>query len=600
MKEIINEILNKEESAILKGLLLGDTSNIKEDIYEKFQISNMAHILAVSGMHISYIVIGINFLLNKKLGKRKTKYAIIIILIFYMFITGFSPSIIRATTMGVLVTLSGILYRKNDMWTGISLSLLLILIYNPFLITNIGLQLSYLGTIGIIILHKNIYKIFNKIKIDKIREILAVTFSAQIGILPITLFHFNFIGIYFWIINLIVSIIIGPIIFIGVSCIILYIICMPIAKEMSFILEIFIKVLIQVANFSELPFSKIYITTPKIWMVILYYITIIIVNFSYSIYNKKRINITERRFRNLIELMKYKFKQKNNSNKLKKILLFVILISLLLHLIPKNLKIYFVDVGQGDCTFIVTPQNKTILVDGGGSEFGEFDVGKRTLLPYILDRGYKEIDYIIISHFDEDHVGGILTIIKELKVGQVIISKQGENSDNFQEFLEIVNKKRIKVQVVKKGDKINIEKHLNIEILWPQHKLIQENILNNNSIVFRLNYLNFSMLFTGDIEEIAEKEILKELNNNSLKADVLKIAHHGSKTSSIQGFLDKVTPKVALIGVGENNNFGHPNEAVITRLNNYGTKIYRTDEMGEIILHVNSNGQMIVRRKINI
>lgn len=161
--------------------------------------------------------------------------------------------------------------------------------------------------------------------------------------------------------------------------------------------------------------------------------------------------------------------------------------------------------------------------------------------------------------------------MENIKVGQVIISKQGENSENYEKFKEIIKKKKIKVVVVKKGDELKIEKDLYFQIIWPNNeKLISENVLNNNSIVCKLNYKKFSMLFTGDIEEIAEREILQEYTNNEniLKSTVLKIAHHGSNTSSIQDFLKKVKPRISLIGVGENNKFGHPNYEVIKRLEN--------------------------------
>lgn len=186
---------------------------------------------------------------------------------------------------------------------------------------------------------------------------------------------------------------------------------------------------------------------------------------------------------------------------------------------------------------------------------------------------------------------GLLTIMKELKVKKVIISKQKEDSANFQEFLKIVKDKGIKVQLVKASDRVNFESNLYMDILWPTEKLeIEENALNNNSIVAKLVYKNFSMLFTGDIEEIAEREIVKKYNSGILKSTVLKVAHHGSKTSSIQEFLEVVKPKYALIGVGKNNNFGHPSNFVIQSLNDLNCKIFRTDENGEVSIKVNKKG----------
>ena len=240
-----------------------------------------------------------------------------------------------------------------------------------------------------------------------------------------------------------------------------------------------------------------------------------------------------------------------------------------LKIAPKSLKIYFIDVGQGDGTLIVTPLNNKILIDGGGSEYGSFDVGKNTLLPYLLDRGVKKLDYIIISHFDTDHVQGLLVVMQNLKVNKVVIAKQLEYSDNYAKFVSIVKEKNIDVRVLKAGDRINIEKNLYFDVLWPDsNNLITENAMNNNAIVCKLKYKNFSILFTGDIEEVAEKQILELYKNSSdiLKSTILKIAHHGSKSSSIEEFLNAVNPKIALIGVGENNLYGHPANQVIDRL----------------------------------
>lgn len=163
--------------------------------------------------------------------------------------------------------------------------------------------------------------------------------------------------------------------------------------------------------------------------------------------------------------------------------------------------------------------------------------------------------------------------MEELKVKNAVISKQGKESANYNKFLKLVREKNIKVHIVKLGKKMKIENNINIEILWPEETLITSNILNNNSLVIKLTYNNFNMLFTGDIEQIAEEEIIKTyIKTNKLNSDIIKIAHHGSKTSSIQEFLNLVKPQIALIGVGANNNFGHPNDDVIKRLENSRNK----------------------------
>ena len=190
--------------------------------------------------------------------------------------------------------------------------------------------------------------------------------------------------------------------------------------------------------------------------------------------------------------------------------------------------------------------------------------------------------------------GGILTVLNELKVKNIIIGKQFENIEYLQEFLKIAEEKKIKINVVEEGDLIKIEKDLYFEVLWPDtSQIITENLINNNALMCKLIYKNFSMLFTGDIEEKAEKVLVSKYKGTDiLKSSVLKVAHHGSSSSSSQDFLNLVQPQIALIGVGKNNLFGHPNTNVLNRLQDCGAKIYRTDENGEIVLTV-KNGKSV-------
>ena len=600
----IETVLEKEEAQIVKGLILGDTTELQEELKEKFQVANISHVLAVSGMHIIYIIIGIEVVFKKWLGKRQVKYVVIFGLVFYMALTGFTSSIVRAGIMGIMNMLAFLVYRKNDIWTSIAISLGIILIQNPYALTGVGLQLSYLGTIGIILFHKNIKQYLDNMKwinnhieikrskriskiVENLKDMVSVTLSAQMMILPIMLYHFHIIGIYFVITNILVSIIIGPIMFLSIIFIFGTFIHLKFSQFISIFLSFGIKGLIQISNLSNLPFSKIYVPTPSILGIIIYYIVILVGNQIYVVYTGKHLNSTQKRVKNLIALMKYKLYEKKKKTKkiyqkifqekngkafivrtYKVILLMIFLIGI--YQFPKDLEIHFLDVGQGDACFIITPNHKTILIDGGGSTSSSFDVGKDTLIPYLLDRGYTKLDYVFISHFDQDHVGGILSLLEELKVGQIFVSKQEEESENYEEFLGRVKEKNLQVREVKKGDKIIIG-DVTFHILWPIEKQIEENQLNNNAMVMKLQYKEFSMLFTGDIEEVAEKKILDTYNNDLdiLKATVLKVAHHGSKSSSTEEFLKAVNSKVAIIGVGESNMFGHPSDVVLERLQSF-------------------------------
>lgn len=189
--------------------------------------------------------------------------------------------------------------------------------------------------------------------------------------------------------------------------------------------------------------------------------------------------------------------------------------------------------------------------------------------------------------------------MEKIKVKNVIIGKQGENSKNYEEFKEIAKKKRINIVLVKQGDKIKIDNDVYFDILFPEDELLKENVLNNNSIVAKLHYKNFSALFTGDIEETTERRLIEKYEDtNMLKSTLLKVAHHGSKTSSTQEILDYIQAQISLIGVGADNKFGHPNENVLKRLQNLNCKIYRTDEAGEISIIIDSKGKIKIKKFI--
>lgn len=413
------KVLNEETYSILLGLILGNKDDIDEEKQGKFRDASMSHILAVSGMHVAYVILGINLIFKNLIGKKNTNILCILILIFYMFITNFSPSITRAGIMGILMIFSKLIYRKNDIYISISVSLLLILIYNPFLIQNLGLQLSYGGALGIVIFNKSILKILKSLKVknkvykykirpkiqkylDKVKEIISVSISVQIGIFPIILYNLNTFNPYFLISNFLLSFVIGPIVIIGFLFIILILVNTSIAKIIAPMISISIKILNLISNVGKLPFSKIYVATPSLFSILIYYLSLIVIFVCYNIYSAKNPNKTQIRIKNLIALMKIKLRQ--NKHQIKCMLLIIVFLSFVMNYIPQNLKIHFIDVGQGDSSLIITPQNKTILIDGGGSSSSDFDVGESTLIPYILDRGFTKIDIVIISHFDQDHI----------------------------------------------------------------------------------------------------------------------------------------------------------------------------------------------------
>lgn len=587
---VSNELLPQKTSNLLVGILIGDKSGISENIIQNFKISNLSHMLSVSGAHTSYIILGITFILSKsKISKKWIYILTIFTLILFMFITNFTVSVIRACLMSIIVLGANLLYRKPDIWTNISVSLLVILIINPFAINEIGLQLSYLGTIGIILFNKNIESFLNKIKINsKISKLLSVTISAQIMIMPIMIYKFNIMSLTFFISNVLASPFLGISIILGFITIFISLIFFNLAKVLAILLSSSLEILIAISEFTaKLPLSSILIKTPYIFTLISIYCLVLILNYIYSIYNlKTNLRLFQKQILKRIK--------KRNIKKLLSITISLIIVfnifSFYYSLIPKDLKIHFIDVGQGDSCLIITPKNKKILIDGGEGEPG-------VLLSYLLDRRIKTIDYIVISHFDSDHCNGLIEVIENLNVKNILISKQAYFCDEYKNIANIINSKKIKVTFVKQGDVLSIDKNVKLNIFYPTEELEYDD-LNNNSIVAKLTYNTFSILFTGDIEK-SEENLLNKYKNGELESNVIKVAHHGSKTSSSEKIIKAVKPKVALIGVGLNNKFGHPNNGVLERLENINCKIYRTDKMGEIEIRVNSKGGILIKNHVS-
>ena len=585
IKEIVC-IFPEDTRALLLGIILGDKEQMDDEIQQAFADSNLAHLLAVSGAHVGYILSGMIVLLNQcRIHKKLAKMITIMGLFFFLFVTNFTPSVTRACFMGVYLLLGELFHKKPDTFNSLCASLLIQIIGNPFCIFSLSLLLSYGGTIGILAFHKSILERIQKLDEKrwktKIKEMIAVTLSAQIVIFPICLYQLGTVSFTFLISNLLAGPLLGIILLFGFLILFLGIIFLPLAKLFFFLPQIFLFILLSIARFcAKLPFSKVYFPIPSMPIIIAFYTFLLF--FWYQIKRGRKIRI----------------KQKKQILSIFLILIFGFSV---IQSATRPFSLHFIDVGQGDSSLVVSPRGKKILIDGGGSrDTKNFDIGKQILLPYLLRRGITSLDYVIVSHLDSDHCQGLFTIMEELKVENVMIGKQFESCENYEEFIRIIKEKKIKVQVVEAGQSIKLEKDLYIDILWPSSvNVITQNSINNNSLVCKLVYQNFSMLFTGDIEEIAEKDILEKYKDTStLKAILLKVAHHGSKSSSIKEFLSAVNPKIALIGVGEKNTFGHPNQGVLEKLEEIGCKMFRTDLCGEITIRVNRKGGLQIDKMI--
>lgn len=245
------------------------------------------------------------------------------------------------------------------------------------------------------------------------------------------------------------------------------------------------------------------------------------------------------------------------------------------------LRATFLDVGQGDAIFLQFPHRGNMLIDGGGGRRG--DMGKR-IAAYLRRQGVRRIDVLLLTHPHEDHVEGLITVLRNFPVGLVLDSGQVHASYSYEEFLRLIEKKQISYRIIGAGDKIGGFKEVEILVLHPPPRLLEgtRSDINNNSLVLRVAYGKVSLLLTGDIEREAEEGLL--CYGHYLKSTIIKVPHHGSCTSSTPNFLNLVNPEIAIISVGRRNRFGHPSPRVLQRYRERGVKIYRTDKQGAILL----------------
>lgn len=562
IKSKLREKLKKENSELAISLIVGDRSHISSEVEDNFKKANLMHMLAISGAHFSYVILIATFISNRLQHKRLGQLIQIIAIIFFMNLTGNTASVVRAGIMSILLIGSSICKRQNDSLNNIAISAIIQIINNPYIIFDSGFMLSYSGVLGIILFYK---KISEHIHFKSI----ALTISANIFIIPIMIYNFHTISGSFIISNICASWLLGIIIILEFISL-----CIPI-KLLYMILDLLIMMLRKIAEIcANIPFAQMYVPRYAIFFVIVIYILI----FCRKLKCKKYV---------------YSFLTIGVS---------ILLIVNFTDVYQDRMRINFIDVGQGD-SCLIRYKGTNIMIDSGGSlsknkDGKSYDIGENVLNNYLLNRGITRLDYIMASHFDEDHSQGFVFLLKNMKVKNVIISEQYKTSSIYEQFKQICKKQNIQIIYVRSGDEIRI-KDLAFKILHPKSKenQISENPLNNNAIVCMVKYKNRRILFTGDIEKVAENEMVKEYTNG-LKADILKVGHHGSKTSTTKEFLDLINPSVALIGVGQNNKFGHPNEDVIKRLEEKNIQIYRTDEMGEISVIIDKNGKIKINTHI--
>ena len=527
--KIIEHIEKYKTSNYLKTFVLGDNSDIDNNIKNSYQINGISHLFAISGMHLSLFA-NILLLILKKLNE-KIKYIIIILFfIFFAFLTNYSPSILRALIFYVLITISKIFKLNIKQIYLLIIDFIILILYNPFYIYNIGFIFSFTISVSLILSTNIISK-------NYILKIFTTSLISFLTSIPILINNYHEINLMTPINNVVFVPLISIIIF-PISLLALMI------KQLDVIFEKTIILLEQLSNL--LVKYKITIKLCHIpwYLIILYYILIIILII--GIKNKK----------------------------IKQIIPLIIILIIHTNTRIKN-QITFLDVKQGDS--ILLNIDKTILIDTGGTNNNTSSLAKNKTIPYLKSLGIKELDFLILTHGDYDHMGEAINLVNNFKVEKVIFNC-GEFNDLEKDLIKVLDKKKIPYYSCIK--ELNVD---NNKLYFLQTK--EYNNENDNSNVIYTEIDGYKFMFMGDAGVEKEKDILDKYNISDI--DILKVGHHGSKTSSSEGFINEMNPKYSIISVGKNNRYGHPNKEVLNVLDN--SKIYRTDQDGSIMFKIKNN-----------
>ena len=565
---VIDRSLPRQQAGLLNGILIGYREGLTKEVQAAFSDAGLTHIMAVSGANVAFLVLPLVFIF-KKLRIRQNISCILIIafLLLFIYITGFEPSVLRAVIMGIVILLGKILMREADVYTTISLAAILLLIFSPYMLFNIGFQLSFAATLSLVMLFKRIKSLLSfKFLPAAVTDILTATISAQLGVLPITLYYFNKLSIISFLSNLLVVPLMEIITILGMAMAVLGQLGVFFAQLIGYVNCLLLSFVLFVTQISSsLPFATVRLVTPSIVLVMVYYLSMWFLLW-YGPEGKIKVKL---RYIAAAALP-------------------VVIISFAAFLIPDKLEVTFLDVGEGDSALIRTYSGQTVLLDGGGSANPQVlsSIGESVVIPFLLDKGISRLDAVIASHGHTDHIQGLFPVLEQFKVGNLIIPDVKDEKE-FSQLLETAERKGMKVTRCREGDVIKLDKKTVFQVLSPLQQFSDDNSsLNNTSLVLKLIYGETDLLFTGDAEKPVEEALLN--CGALLEADVLKVAHHGSDTSTGMAFLDCINPKAVVVSVGKNN-FGHPSEAVMQRLEGKGPILFRTDESGAVVLTSNGN-----------
>lgn len=577
---VLAQMLPEPEGSLLAGILLGMDRMLPDRVSEVFRTTGLLHIVVISGFNITIVAGWIGRAARRFFGARAATWIALGGIVLYTLLVGADPPVVRAAIMGGLTLLAYHTGRAGAALASLAVAVLAMTLLDPHQLWSVSFQLSVMATLGLVVAVPRLEGSFESLLrrcmgtewavrlTGVLSDALLVTLAAQLTTLPLLIYYFHQLSLISILTNLLTLPVQPATMVLGGLALLLGAICLPLGQVCSWAVWLPLTYTIRVAeSLAGIPFAAVPLGKLNgLWVGFCYVLLAILL-----VWWKPKPR-EEQRARAAPGL----------PVSLKRLLLGLSLVMILVWIgvfsLPDGrLHVCFLDVGQGDAILIQTPDGKTILLDGGPSPAALMsELGRR--LPF-WDRS---VDLLILSHPDDDHITGLLPVLERYDVGQVMEPGWEVETPVYVEWERLIESQSIARTFPRAGTQIDLGRGARLEVLHPGSAWIlgSASDTNNNGLVIRLEMGNASFLFAADIEVEAERRLVSTVED--LDCTILKVPHHGAGTSLSEDFLRATNPQIGVISVGQDNDFGHPAEATITRLHDAGVLVLRTDEVGSI------------------
>lgn len=564
MEDALRELLSPTGFGVLRGMLFGDTSEMDDVWVDSFRATGIAHVLAVSGLHVGIIAAALTIALRPLRKRRPAALIATFITLAYCVMAGLSVSVLRASAMYLCSLWGGCLGEKTDTLTLLGCAAVGLLLINPFTLFTPSFILSFSAVLGIVAFYPVAAHLLGKIPLQNkvfryCYEVIGVSCAAQLGVLPAQIAFFGVIPVLSAAVNLLVAPFVAAAVVTGLCAAVLGSVWLPLGWIFAAIAEVCIRVMGGVSiQAARLPFAALTVGSDFPPWIALAVVLVFAACWRFTKHNRLRAVFL-----------------------LGGLALFGAGAVIQQVSLYSSMDIVFLDVGQGDAIYI-RQGNTHVLLDGG-NRFGSYDVGESVLLPFLRSRGVSALDAVVVSHPDSDHCGGLAAVCREIPVRWLLTNGDpGMEEPAYQDLLQTAGQNSIPHQILQAGDSFQIGA-ATVSVLGPADAQATD---NDGSLILLAEYQNTRALFTGDIGIDTENALASSLE----PIQILKVAHHGSKYSTGEILLQAAQPSLSIVSVGANNTYGHPAPEALSRLHDIGSTVLRTDQTGAVLLRVKQDG----------